>query len=61
MDASTRQNYDRATAPRIHTHCTQTARNEFLQCLKSQDLCSDVLIKFNTRISNLNKALDNRA
>ena len=29
MDASTRQKYERATAPRIHTHCTQTARNGF--------------------------------
>ena len=32
MDAFTRQNYEWATAPRIHTHCTQvyTARNKFL-------------------------------
>ena len=31
MDASTRQNYERATAPRIHTHSTQSARNGFLR------------------------------
>ena len=31
MDSSTRENYDRATAPRIHTHCTPTARNRFLR------------------------------
>ena len=38
MDASTRQNYERATAPRIHTHRTQTARNGFLR----RDLASTV-------------------
>ena len=31
IDASTRQNYERTTAPRIHALCTQTARSGFLR------------------------------
>ena len=31
MDASTRQNYEEATAPRNQLHCTQTAWNGFLR------------------------------
>ena len=31
MDASPRKNYERATAPRIPTHCTPKARNGFLR------------------------------